>query len=98
MFLSFESGPSEGPWPGQLYRDLLSEMDSTELFFLDVFSVGCEYLAHMLHMCTACMPGACEVRESTECPGTGVTDDCDPPCECWELNLGSAMQSRAANH
>lgn len=19
-------------------------------------------------------------------PGTGVTDDCEPPCEWWELN------------
>lgn len=66
--------------------------------FLDVSSAGCEYLAYTLHMCTACMPGAWEVRESTECPGAGVTGDCDPPCECWELNLGSAMQSRAANH
>ena len=21
-------------------------------------------------------------------PGTGVTDGCEPPCGCWELNPG----------
>jgi hypothetical protein len=28
-----------------------------------------------------------EARESGGCPGTGVTDGCQPPCGWWELNL-----------
>lgn len=79
-------------WPGHLYRGLLSEMDSIELFFFkDVFSDGYEYLAYMLHMCTTCMSATCEVRES------GVKEGCDPPCGCLELNLGSVKLSSAAN-
>ena len=26
--------------------------------------------------------------ESVRSPGTGVTDSCELPCGCWELNLG----------
>lgn len=32
-------------------------------------------------------------------PKTRVTDDCKPPCVCWELNLGSsALATSALNH
>jgi len=27
-----------------------------------------------------------EDREELGSPGTGVTDSCELPCECWELN------------
>ena len=26
--------------------------------------------------------------EGVRFPGAGVTDSCEPPCGCWELNLG----------
>lgn len=26
--------------------------------------------------------------ESVRSPGTRVTDNCEPPCDCWELNSG----------
>jgi hypothetical protein len=29
-----------------------------------------------------------ETRRGIASPGTGVTDSCELPCECWELNLG----------
>ena len=28
------------------------------------------------------------IGESVRCPGTGVTDSCELPCGCWELNSG----------
>jgi hypothetical protein len=28
------------------------------------------------------------IREGNKSFGTGVTDSCEPPCVCWELNLG----------
>lgn len=30
-----------------------------------------------------------EVRRASDPLGTGVTDDCELPCGCWESNLGS---------
>ena len=27
-------------------------------------------------------------QEGVRCPGTGVTDGCELPCGCWELNPG----------
>jgi hypothetical protein len=33
------------------------------------------------------MPGSCRGR-STESHRTGVIDDCEPACGCWELNSG----------
>lgn len=36
-------------------------------------------------LCTVCLApkGQKDVRH----PGDGVTEDCEPPCDCWELNL-----------
>ena len=39
------------------------------------------YAVHCV--CLVSMPA-----ESVTSPGTGVTDGCEPPCMCWELNLG----------
>ena len=38
-----------------------------------------------------CMPGDTEAREG--CPGTGATDNCEPPGRCWELKLGSSARA-----
>jgi hypothetical protein len=37
-------------------------------------------------MCIAVLP-ACMSVWSVGSPGAEVVDSCDPPCECWELNL-----------
>lgn len=29
--------------------------------------------------------------------GTGVRDSCEPPCECWKLNLGPGRAADALN-
>lgn len=34
------------------------------------------------------MSSAVEPGKATESPTTGVTDGCEAPCECCELNLG----------
>lgn len=40
-------------------------------------------------MFTACVPGVQGVQKGgMEFSGTGVTDDCEPPCGCWELYPG----------
>lgn len=42
------------------------------------------------------MPGAC--REKKECigsPGIGITDGYEPPCECWEVDLGLLQEQSA---
>lgn len=31
-------------------------------------------------------------KEVVRSPGTGVTDAHEPPCECWELNLGPLQE------
>ena len=31
-------------------------------------------------------------EEGIGSPGAGVTDGCEPLCECWELNLGPLEQ------
>lgn len=36
--------------------------------------------------CTCLMPA--EFRKSVGYPGSGVADDCGPPCGCWERNPG----------
>jgi hypothetical protein len=33
-----------------------------------------------------CVPGALRGQKRTSGP-LGVTDDCEPPCGCWESNL-----------
>lgn len=30
-----------------------------------------------------------ELKEGTGFSGTGVIGGCEPPCQCWELSLGS---------
>jgi hypothetical protein len=30
----------------------------------------------------------CMLCKGVGSPGTRVIDSCEPPCECWELNLG----------
>jgi hypothetical protein len=46
-------------------------------------------------MCTGVLPARMSVyhlcntlgsQKSVESSGTGVTDSCEPPCGCWELN------------
>lgn len=43
-----------------------------------------------LHVCmsTACIPGAHGGQKALYPPGAGVTNGCEPPCGCWETNLG----------
>lgn len=38
-------------------------------------------------MCTDVLP-ACTVCVPVGSPGTGTRNDCEPPCRCWESNLG----------
>lgn len=38
---------------------------------------------NVYHMCAWCQESEC-----IKSPGTGVIDGCEPPCECWKLNLG----------
>lgn len=40
-------------------------------------------------LCIICVSGSLWVTEKDiKSPGTGVRDDCEPLCGCWELNLG----------
>lgn len=38
-------------------------------------------------VCTMCMTGASRSEGDTGSPGSGVTDVCESPCWCWDLNL-----------
>jgi hypothetical protein len=42
------------------------------------------------HVCAN--PGRAE--EGVRSPETGVTDGCEPPCECWELNPGPLKEKQ----
>lgn len=33
-------------------------------------------------------------EEGIGAPGTGVTNDCELPCECWKLNLGPSQEQQ----
>ena len=50
------------------------------LYYLICMTVlpACMYVHHV---CTL------EVKEDIGCPETGVTDSCEAPCGCWDLNL-----------
>jgi hypothetical protein len=37
-------------------------------------------------LCTTCVQFLRRPAEGVRYPGTGVTDGCEPPCRCWELN------------
>jgi hypothetical protein len=39
-------------------------------------------------MCTTYMQESTEFGRDYGLLGTGVTDGCELPCGCWELNLG----------
>jgi hypothetical protein len=45
-----------------------------------------------LCMCTVCMQWA--TAEGIRFPGTGVTENCEPPCECLETNLGLTQKQQ----
>lgn len=54
------------------------------------------YLEFYIYVCSSCISVgascAClvteEAREDDGIPGTGITDVCELPCGCWELNPG----------
>ena len=52
--------------------------------------VGVRYVC----MCTVCVSGACGGQKRTLEP---ITDGCEPPCRCWELN-SSPLEEQIANH
>lgn len=44
---------------------------------------------HVVCVCTMCVPGTLQrSEEDVRSPGSGATDDCELPYECWEFNLG----------
>jgi hypothetical protein len=48
------------------------------------------YMSALL-ACVCALHGCLELvkaRRSVCSSGTGVTDNCEPPCKCWELNPG----------
>lgn len=58
----------------------------TLLFYLYVCS-GCMYICAL----RVCLVPA-EVREDAGSPGTGVTDECESLCGCWEPYLGPLQE------
>lgn len=40
-------------------------------------------------LCIACLSGTCKGQKKSRSPGTTVTDGCNLPCGCRELNPGS---------
>ena len=44
---------------------------------------ACMYMCHV-HV----VPMEARDGGSVRSPGTGVIDGCEPPCGCWESNLG----------
>jgi hypothetical protein len=47
---------------------------------------GCFACIYVPHVCSVT---AKQKRECVRTPGTDVTDACELPYRCWELNLGS---------
>lgn len=47
---------------------------------------GCMFCLHVHHM------QALRPAEGFRSPGTGITDVCEPPCECWESKLNPLEQ------
>jgi E3 ubiquitin-protein ligase NEDD4 len=40
------------------------------------------------YVCTACVQSPRGTEEGVRAPETGAIHGCEPPCGCWELNLG----------
>ena len=50
---------------------------------------------HYVYECSAYLyvyRAPLKVRRGHWIPGTGVTDDCEPPYGCWEWNLGPLQE------
>jgi hypothetical protein len=56
-------------------------------------------LPSCIYVCSVSMCVQCPQRseEDVRSPGTGMADDCDPPCVYWELNPG-LLQEEALQH
>lgn len=56
-----------------------------------LYTVICIYCLLMseLHMCAWYLGRS---QEGVRSAGTGMTDGCEPPDRCWELNLGPQEQ------
>ena len=52
---------------------------------LSIIYMGGVKILFYVHWCFACM-----------CEGTGVTDSCELPCRCWELNPGLLATAASA--
>lgn len=38
------------------------------------------------------VPGTLRGQEGAQAPVTGIAGSCEPPCGCWELNLGPLQE------
>ena len=65
--------------------------------FLHLFNLFYVYecFAYM-YVCVPCvyMIPPRRPEKDIKYPGTGVTDNCEPPCGCWELNLGPLQEQQ----
>jgi hypothetical protein len=65
-------------------------------------SVLIKYI-HFILFASALPLGMCDLfprgveKEGIGAPGTGVKHSCEPPCGCWELNLGSLQEQKRAH-
>jgi hypothetical protein len=84
--------------PGQ--PGLHTETQSYPKNFTNIFRFMLCIWVFYLHicMCTSYVTGACGGQKTGSDPETRVTDDCKPPCNCWELNLSSVWATSVLNH
>jgi hypothetical protein len=55
--------------------------------FLNMEFIYFNYFIFILCALMLSLP-ACMMHEGVGSPGTGITDSCDLPYGCWQLNLG----------
>ena len=48
-----------------------------------------------MYVCMSCVCLAFEeARRGVRSPGTGITDSCELPCGCWQLNAGPLQEQQ----
>jgi hypothetical protein len=78
------SGPLEEQSVLLTAEPLLQPRLQTFERFILLYMYECFACVH-IHEIRVCLKRSEEDRRA---PGTGVTDGCEPPCGCWELNSG----------
>lgn len=88
MQMNLSYWPKSLPYTAILAANIFYKAHEASLLYILFKNLFHYYLVAWVCICTACMSSALKVGRSIRSPGTGIVDNCEPPCKCWDSNPG----------